>query len=95
MRSTFIILSCILPNCLTYGQMPSGRQATQKEQELMDKSHDCARVKSIASTERLKLYPFKNATQVQLVSFKSSFDTADGEYYKDSLPRIVRNVILQ
>ena len=88
MRSTFIILSCFLLNCLTYGQMPSGREATQKEQELMDKSHDCARVKSIPLSQRLKFYPFKNANQIQLVSFKSSFDTIVGEYYKDSLPRM-------
>jgi hypothetical protein len=88
MRRTFFILAYILSSYLTYTQMRSGREATRKEQELMEKSHDCARVKSIPLAERLKLYPFKNTRQIQLVSFKSSFDSAFGDYYKDSLPRM-------
>lgn len=88
MRSTFIIFASVLFSCLTYGQKSPGREATQKEQELMDRSHDCARVKSWPLSERLKLYPFNKATQIQLVSFKSRYDTAVGEYYKDSLPHM-------
>ena len=88
MRRTFIILACITFSYLAHGQNLPGREATQKEQELSDRSHDCARVKSIPLTERLKLYPFNKATQIQLVSFKSSDDTVVGEDYKDSLPRI-------
>ena len=88
MRRTFIIFACILFSYLAYGQNLPGREATQKEQELMDRSHDCARVKSIPLSERLRLYPFNKATQIQLVSFKSNYDTAAGEYYYDSLPRM-------
>jgi hypothetical protein len=88
MRRTFIIFACILFSYLTHGQNLPGRKATQKEQALMDSSHNCARVKSIPLSQRLKLYPFQNARQIQLVSFKSSFDTTVGEFYKDSLPRM-------
>lgn len=88
MRKTFIILACILFSCLTFGQMPPGREPTKKEQALMDKSQDCARLKTISLSKRLKLYPFNKATQIQLVSFKSSYDNNIGEFYKDSLPRM-------
>ena len=87
MRKTVIILVCVFFSCLTYGQL-RGREATLKEQELMEKSSDCARVKSIPLADRLKRYPFNKAKEIQLVSFKSSYDTATGEYYKDSLPRM-------
>ena len=53
----------------------------------MTKSHDCARVKDIPPAERANNYPFNNARQIQLVSFKSSYDSVWGQYYKDSLPR--------
>lgn len=88
MRRTFIIITCILFSYLTHGQNLPGREATQKEQEVMDRSHDCARVKSISLPDRLNLYPFNKATQIQLVSFKSSYDKVVSEYYKDSLPRM-------
>ena len=88
MRKILIILAGILLSCVTYGQELQGREATEKEQELMDKSRDCARLKSMPLAERLKLYPFNRASKIQLVSFKSNSDTAFGEYYKDSLPRM-------
>lgn len=53
----------------------------------MTKSHDCARMKNIPPDERAYNYPFINARQIQLVSFKSSYDSVWGQYYKDSLPR--------
>jgi hypothetical protein len=87
MKTTFIILACVLTSCLTHGQKLPGRHATKNEQELMDKSQDCARVKSVPLAERLKHYPFDRAKDVKLVSFKSSYDSAFGEYYEDSLPR--------
>lgn len=88
MRKAFIVLIYILFSCLAYGQEPREREATKQEQELMNKSQDCARIKSIPFNERMKLYPFNKTKQIQLVSFKSSFDTLVGEYYQASLPRL-------
>ena len=87
MSKTFIIIACILSSFLTQGQQLQGRKATEKEQELMDRSHNCARVKSIPLAERLKHYPFDLTKEVKFVSFKSSYDTLFGGYYNDSLPR--------
>jgi len=70
MTMTFIIINCMLLSCCTYGQTPPGRLATSKEQELMEKSCDCAKVKSIPFVKRLKHYPFSEAKEIQLVSFK-------------------------
>jgi hypothetical protein len=73
--------------CSTLRQDPLGRQATARQQKLMTKSHDCARVNNIPPAERAKNYPFINAREIQLVSFKSSYDSVWGQYFKDSLPR--------
>jgi hypothetical protein len=88
MKKTFFILAYIIFHCLSYGQYPPGRQATEKEQKLFDASHDCASLNIISLAERLKRYPFDKTKNVQLVSFKSSYNTETGEYYRDSLPRM-------
>lgn len=87
MKRIIIVLACSLFFNLTNGQDIPGRQATAREQARFEKSQNCDRTKSIPPAQRLKLYPFNTATQVQLVSFKSSFDLT-GEYFKDSLPRM-------
>jgi hypothetical protein len=65
-------------------------QATEKEQAAFDKSQDCFKYSSTQFAQRIKNYPFKNAAQVQLVSFKRQNDTLNGVVLmneKDSLPR--------
>ena len=85
MNRTLLLLVSILVAIFALGQPPV-RQATEQEQELMDRSHDCAKVKQIPASKRLLQYPFNEAAGIQLVSFKSSYDSVWGEYYRDSLP---------
>ena len=53
------------------------RLATEKEQEIHDRSEDCAKRGSLSFTQRLKNYPFNKASQIQLVSFKRHNDTLE------------------
>ncbi|MFT3704910.1 MAG: hypothetical protein QM802_21265 [Agriterribacter sp.] len=87
MKKTFIIIFSILLSCLAHAQLPPGREATERERALLERSHDCAKTLSIPLSQRIRKYPFNRTTRIQLVSFKSSRDTLLGGYYRDSLPR--------
>lgn len=64
------------------------RYATEQEAKIAEINSDCIKHVIKPFNERLQNYPFNNSIKIQLVSFKSSFDTVQKQYYKDSLPRM-------
>ena len=63
---------------------------TKKEAELSRKNSNCIKKLNSSFTTRLKNYPFNQATQIQLVSFKGGIDTSEFQDMKmnDSLPML-------
>lgn len=66
------------------------QQPTKKEEAMEEKNHYCVKKTYKPFTERLTIYPFNLATQIQLVSFKAGVDTSQFQDMKDldSLPRL-------
>ena len=88
MTRLLVILSTLLFPYLTFGQSNKRREATSRDYALLEKSCDCAKVKSLTTKERLNIYPFSQAVKIQLVSFENGYDSEPRDYLRDSLPRI-------
>jgi len=95
MTRIIIITIVIFFTQLVYAQKSNpataqNRPPTRKDAETDKRNHNCVRSTNKTFTTRLKNYPFNNATQIQLVSFKGGIDTSEFQNMKieDSLPRL-------
>jgi len=95
MKRIVIPIIVLLFTKLAYGQKgnPSAvnnAPPTKKEAELDSKNRNCVKKVNNSFTTRLKNYPFNQAAQIQLVSFKGGIDTSEFQDMKmnDCLPML-------